>query len=263
MAEPMSDDNDTKRIQALLAEGGSALAHRKDLVEEINKEACRVRLLNALLKKSADQAEAELREAKAQLHEAKAQIAVKDDALSEMRAEYPAMRKLLGRTWGFLKSRQINIPRDLRMAYNALMVPDWHDWQGRNGLRTDSRVSGQNRDKTKKERVGPYEQMDKVKAGKRVGKLELQNSKAKVKIEEQEEGTVVKTEPESDRLSSTQHGRVHDGANHQLTTMQTASTLSLCRSLRCNVPTSVKPLGWTSQQSRSPGLIPIRNRARV
>jgi hypothetical protein len=256
MAEPMSDDNDTKRIQALLAEGGSALAHRKDLVEEINKEAYRVRLLNALLKKSADQAEAKLREAKAQ-------IAVKDDALSEMRAEYPAMRKLLGRTWGFLKSKQINIPRDLRMAYNALMVPDWHDWQGRNGLRTDSRVSGQNRDKTKKERGGPYEQMDKVKAGKRVGKLELQNSKVKGKIEEQEEMTVVKTEPESDRLSSTQHGGVHDGANHQLTTMQTASTLSLGRSLRCNVPTSVKSLGWTSQQSRSPGLIPIRNRARV
>jgi hypothetical protein len=115
------------------------------------------------------------------------------------------MRKLLGRTWGFLKSRQINIPRDLRMAYNALMVPDWHDWQGRNGLRTDSRVSGQNRDKSKKERGGPYEQMDKVKAGKRVGKLELQNSKVKGKIEEQEEMTVVKTEPESDRLSSTQH----------------------------------------------------------
>jgi hypothetical protein len=164
-ADPLPNDSDTTRIQARLASGGTALdiaeeayriirinvTLRRDLAaakaasaapfetdadtariknrlddnataKEIAGEPYRVCRVNAHVKSNRNRAQAELRDARKK-------IAVKDDALSEMRKEYPQMRTVLQRTWGLLKSRDISVPDDLRKQYDSAMEPDAHFWQ--------------------------------------------------------------------------------------------------------------------------------------
>ncbi|EAT88680.1 hypothetical protein HBH56_065010 [Parastagonospora nodorum] len=158
-ADPLSNDPDTTRIQARLASGGTAasLAEeayrlcrinaslRRELAaakavpfttdneaarikarlddnptpREMAEEAYRMCRLNAHAKKDKDRVQAELREAKKQM-------AVKDDALSEMREEYPEMRRILVRAFGLLKARNVDVPEDLSEAYRAVMDAERH-----------------------------------------------------------------------------------------------------------------------------------------
>jgi hypothetical protein len=177
-ASPMGDDENSARIRARLAAGGTAAqiaeegyrvcrlntALRRGLddalkeirspisknddsafiknrldggatAKEIAEEAYRICRINANLRKSANSSQGELR-FKTKSH------AVKADALHEMRAEYPELRKVLQRTWGLLESRKIKIPEDLSQAYSALMTMDKHDWQPRKGMKTDARLTG-------------------------------------------------------------------------------------------------------------------------
>jgi hypothetical protein len=140
---PHGLDNEKGKRVAPLSSDESA-AHSKDLVKDITKEANRVCLQNSRLKKTLNQAEADLRQAKIQL-------AVKEDALDEMRTEYPVMRKLLERTWGILNSERTYtpIPSDMSTAYDALMAPE----------KIESLLLAQKRDERKGEKVSPHEQI--------------------------------------------------------------------------------------------------------
>jgi hypothetical protein len=244
----MPDDSDTKHIQARLAQGGTAAdiaeegyrvcrlnaSLRRDLddakdkltasllnendaarvirslvekgapVKDITDEAYRVCLLNSHLMKTESRIQADLRMVKQKM-------AVKDDALSEMRAEYPAARKFMRRAWELLQKEEINIPDDMQMAYRALMTPDGHDWQRKLGLGKDTCISAKNRGKSRKESAKVQKQTEKVEAKETVGKSELQTGEGKAKNKEEKEGVVVNTEPEeSNYLFRTHQGRMHD-----------------------------------------------------
>lgn len=76
------------------------------------------------LRKKADKTQAELREAKQK-------IAVKDDALSEMRPKYREMRTMLQRAWGLLQNKNVRVPEDMVNAYASIISPDLNVWQTR------------------------------------------------------------------------------------------------------------------------------------
>jgi hypothetical protein len=122
----MSDDKDSARIKNRLDSGATTT--------EIAEEAYRICRVNAYRKKNKDGAQGELRFGKKK-------EAVMEDALQEIRAELPELRKVLERTWGLLESRKVKIPEDLSVAYNALMARDGHDWQARKGMKEDVRLT--------------------------------------------------------------------------------------------------------------------------
>jgi hypothetical protein len=158
-AEPLGNDPDTTRIQARLASGGTAASLAEDAYrlcrinaslrrelaaakavpfttdneaarikarlddsptpKEMAEEAYRMCRVNAHAKKDKDRVQAQLREVKKQM-------AVKDDALTEMREEYPEMRRILVRAFGLLKARNVDVPEDLSEAYRAVMDVERH-----------------------------------------------------------------------------------------------------------------------------------------
>jgi hypothetical protein len=77
---PLLTDNDTVRIQNRVENGNTA--------KEIANEAYRVCRINAHLRKTAISTHADMREMREKM-------AVKEDALSEIRFEYPETRELL------------------------------------------------------------------------------------------------------------------------------------------------------------------------
>lgn len=162
---PLRDDEDSARIRARVANGGTPA--------QVAEEGYRVCRLNASLRRDLDEARKELHSplskdndsnriknrleggasaqeiaekayrvcrinahlkkgingARGELRLDKKEKTVKEDALAEM----PEMRKLLQRAWGLLEQRKIKIPQDLSDAYEALMAPDHGDWQARKG----------------------------------------------------------------------------------------------------------------------------------
>jgi len=61
---------------------------------------------------------------KAELRLLKQKMAVKEDALEEMRADYSKMRKVMQRAFGLLEQRKVKIPEDLKAEYDKLMEQD-------------------------------------------------------------------------------------------------------------------------------------------
>ena len=58
----------------------------------------------------------------------KKRYAVMEDALKEMRNERLQMRSVLERAWGILeKAPCVQVPQDLKTAYERLLDPDGHD----------------------------------------------------------------------------------------------------------------------------------------
>lgn len=142
---PQLTDNDVARINSRIDDGAS--------IKEVAEEAYRVCRTNAHLRKSSKEVQGALREAKKKL-------AVKDDALSKMRAEYTEMRHLLHRAHSLMKGR-INIPADFRKAYNAIMSEDMYDWQPRLGTKKYPRTSAEEK---KKSQDGKEKKEEKEKA---------------------------------------------------------------------------------------------------
>jgi len=105
-AAPFTTDNAAARIKARLDDNATP----QDMAEEAYR-MCRV---HAHVRKDKARVQAELREVRKQ-------VAVKDDALAEMREEYPEMRRVLGRAFGLLRSRGVDVPRDLGEAFDAVM----------------------------------------------------------------------------------------------------------------------------------------------
>lgn len=135
---PQLNDNDVARINNRIGDAAS--------VKEVAEEAYRVCRVNAHLRKSNKELQRALRQAKKKL-------AVKDDALSEMRAEYPEMRHLLQHAMDLMKDRA-NIPANFKKAYSAIMSEDKYDWQPRLGTRKYPRTSAEKNVKGKgKEKV--------------------------------------------------------------------------------------------------------------
>jgi hypothetical protein len=132
---PLVTDNDAARIKAKLDNGVTTV--------EIAEEAYRVCRINAYLRKDVKGAHGDLRLAKKKM-------ATKDDASSEMRAEYPVMRKLLKRAWGMLASRKVDVPEDMRRTYEKLMDVDWCDWQVKKdrNVRSKEKMGGKKSEKT-------------------------------------------------------------------------------------------------------------------
>lgn len=87
----LPNDNDTKRINALLREK-----------------------LNIM---------------RVELRTSKQKQAVVEDALSEMRAEHRPTRALLVRLWSYVEDQEIRIPHNLRVRYAALLEGDSYDIQ--------------------------------------------------------------------------------------------------------------------------------------
>ncbi|KAJ8109807.1 hypothetical protein OPT61_g7189 [Boeremia exigua] len=83
----------------------------------MSSEEDRMRHENAALR-------ADLKTVRANLHASKQKQAVMEDALSELRQEFPATRNLLRAIWGFLDTRKIKIPEDLTNEYLALRHGD-------------------------------------------------------------------------------------------------------------------------------------------
>lgn len=120
LAAPLDTDADTARIKTRLDTNATA--------REIADEAYHVCRVNAHVRSDRNRAQAELREARKK-------VAVKDDALGEMRPEYVKMRRMLERAMGLLKSRKIDVPEEFGRGYDDVMELDMHDWQGRKGVK--------------------------------------------------------------------------------------------------------------------------------
>lgn len=151
----MSDGNDTARVKARLDAGASA--------SEIAKEAYRICRINGYLRRSIQHAKDALREC----DQVKKKQAVIGDALDELRDETRKTRGLLERAWGLLEQRNVKIPADMKITYDALKTRDAHDWQARKGLKHGARLMDKNirkqqqsrkgakaKDKTKKKKEG-------------------------------------------------------------------------------------------------------------
>ncbi|KAH7401808.1 hypothetical protein DE146DRAFT_780020 [Phaeosphaeria sp. MPI-PUGE-AT-0046c] len=133
LCSPQLTDIDVARINNRIDDGAS--------VKEVAEEAYRVCRINAHLRTAN-------KEVQETLWEAKKKLAVKDDALSEMRAESPELRHLLQRAMSMMKE-MVNIPADFRTAYSAIMLQDMHDWQPRLGTKKYYRTSAQKKGKGK------------------------------------------------------------------------------------------------------------------
>jgi hypothetical protein len=145
---PLPTDNDSARIQERLDNGGTA--------NDIAEEAYCVCRINAHLRKSANSVQADVRGMKQKM-------AVKDDALSEMRSEYPEMRRVLLRTWKLLESENVKVPDDLRRAYDTLTTLNGHDWQAHKGRRRGVRLRKEGQAKAKKDKDNAEPQKKKKK----------------------------------------------------------------------------------------------------
>jgi hypothetical protein len=138
---PLATDNDAARIKARLESGATT--------EEIVEEAYRTCRINAYLRKDVKGAHEDLRLARKKM-------AAKDDALSDMRAEYPVMRKFLERTWGILKSKKVVLPEDMVRTYEKLMAIDGCDWP----VKKDKKVAPK---ENKKKKGGKKDERTEVK----------------------------------------------------------------------------------------------------
>jgi hypothetical protein len=180
---PLPTDNDSARIQNRLDNGGTA--------NDIAEEAYRVCRVNAHLRKSANSVQADVRGMKQRM-------AVKDDALSEMRSEYPEMRKVLQRTWKLLESENVKVPNDLRRAYDTLTTLDGHDWQAHKGRRRGVRLTkeGQAEAKKEKDNAEPQKKKEQDK-GKGKGKAK-KDGEGNGQTKEQEKAKEVEENTEPD-----------------------------------------------------------------
>jgi hypothetical protein len=192
---PLPTDNDTARIQNRLDNG--------DTAKEIAEEAYRVCRINAHLRKSANSMKADMREMKKKM-------AVKDDALSELRSEYPEVRKVLQRTWRLLENENVNVPTDLRKACDALTMLDGYDWQTRKGSRRHVRLTKEHQAKSKKGK-GNLEPQKKKGQDKGKGKGEAKkDGEGRNKTQEQDKAKEVekKAEPDLPSLFCDSHASI-------------------------------------------------------
>ncbi|OAL06566.1 hypothetical protein IQ06DRAFT_208658 [Phaeosphaeriaceae sp. SRC1lsM3a] len=141
------NDNDVARNNNRIDDAAS--------VKEVAEEAYRVCRVNAHLRKSNKELQGALRQAKKKL-------AVKDDALSEMRAEYPEMRHLLQRAMGLMKDRS-NIPANFKKAYSTIMSENKNDWQPRLGTKKYPRTSAEKKEKVKEKKDEKKKEPEKTK----------------------------------------------------------------------------------------------------
>jgi hypothetical protein len=189
---PLPTDNDTARIQARLDDGGTA--------KEIAEEAYRVCRVNAHLRKTASSVQADMREMRKKM-------AVKEDALSEMRSDYPEMHEVLQRIWGFLKNQNVKVPHDLRKAYEALMMPDGHDWQRYRSGKRDVRLT--------KEQADARKNKDKAEAQKKKEQTKGQG-KDKAKGQAKGKGKAKEDEKKSEPEKTPFRLHMHNGKTYDL-----------------------------------------------
>jgi hypothetical protein len=189
---PLPTDNDTARIQARLDDGGTA--------KEIAEEAYRVCRVNAHLRKTASSVQADMREMRKKM-------AVKEDALSEMRSDYPEMHEVLQRIWGFLKNQNVKVPHDLRKAYEALMMPDGHDWQRYRSGKRDVRLT--------KEQADARKNKDKAEAQKKKEQTKGQG-KDKAKGQVKGKGKAKEDEKKSEPEKTSFRLHMHNGKTYDL-----------------------------------------------
>jgi hypothetical protein len=189
---PLPTDNDTARIQARLDDGGTA--------KEIAEEAYRVCRVNAHLRKTASSVQADMREMRKKM-------AVKEDALSEMRSDYPEMHEVLQRIWGFLKNQNVKVPHDLRKAYEARMMPGGHDWQRYRSGKRDVRLT--------KEQADARKNKDKAEAQKKKEQTKGQG-KDKAKGQAKGKGKAKEDEKKSEPEKTPFRLHMHNGKTYDL-----------------------------------------------
>ncbi|KAI8936064.1 hypothetical protein NX059_007564 [Plenodomus lindquistii] len=139
-------------------------------VSKLAEEAFRLCRVNSYLRRDRKQAQEELRRERASFH---SRQAVLEDAIAEMRVDYPETRMILDRAWKLLEERNIRIPPDMKIAYHVLQEPTKHDWQARNGYRVDTSLM-KTTPHPKKEKVKTKRSRDKVQKKKEEGN-EIQN----------------------------------------------------------------------------------------
>ncbi|KAF2854497.1 hypothetical protein T440DRAFT_441532 [Plenodomus tracheiphilus IPT5] len=139
-----SDNKETVRIRACLASDPS--------ISEVAEEAYRLCRVNSYLRKDRKQAQEELRRESASF---RSKQAVLDDAIAELREEYPKTRILLDQAWGLLEKRNVRIPSDMKMAYHVLKEPNLHGWQARKGFKRSQTKKAETEILTEKQETKP------------------------------------------------------------------------------------------------------------
>lgn len=149
-AVPTAKDNDTARIKACV--------DARAPISEIVDEAYRLCRINGHIRRDLRKIKDDLQLAE----EFKKRQAVREDALEEMREELLKTQKLLERTWGYLEHRNIKVPTDMKAAYKALKMRDFHDWQPQKRMENSgaqllqggksTNANGKQKQKTKKKK---------------------------------------------------------------------------------------------------------------